>query len=78
MTELAREALMLLLAVAAPMLLAALTVGLVVGLLQALTQVQDVTLSIVPKILAVLAALLLSGSWMLQRLVEFTQKALGP
>ena len=77
-TDLAREALMLVLTVSAPLLLTALAVGLVVAVLQALTAVQDLTLSIVPKIVAVLIVTLISGAWMLQRLVEFARQSLGP
>ena len=69
--------LLLALLVASPLVLTALAVGLVVAVLQAVTQVQDVALSTVPKILAVMAALLLSGPWMMQRLVEFAQRAMG-
>jgi flagellar biosynthetic protein FliQ len=56
----------------APILLTALFVGFAVSMLQALTQVQDQTLSFVPKILAVGVALLVSGNWMVQTLVSFT------
>jgi flagellar biosynthetic protein FliQ len=59
---------------AAPALLTALFVGFGVSLLQALTQVQDSTLSFVPKILAVGIALLVSGNWMLHEMVSFTQQ----
>lgn len=59
---------------AAPALLTALAVGFAVSLLQALTQVQDATLSFVPKIIAVGIALLVSGNWMLHEMVSFTQQ----
>jgi flagellar biosynthetic protein FliQ len=58
--EIARLALMLVLTIAGPMLLTALIVGVAIGLLQALTQVQEMTLTFVPKILAAGIALLLS------------------
>lgn len=77
-TDLAREAMLLLLTVAAPLLLTALLVGLLTGVLQALTQVQDLTLSIVPKIVAVLIAAVVSGPWMIERIVEFARRTLGP
>lgn len=57
---------------AAPVLLTALSVGFVVSLFQSVTQIQEVTLSFVPKAIAVGIMLLLSGNWMLATLVEFT------
>ena len=57
---------------AAPILLTALLVGFAVSLIQALTQLQDQTISFVPKIIAVGVALIISGNWMIQSLVNFT------
>ena len=57
--DLAREAMWVLVTMAAPTMLVALTVGVVIGILQALTQIQESTLVFVPKILAVFAALIL-------------------
>jgi flagellar biosynthetic protein FliQ len=57
---------------AAPILLTALLVGFAVSLIQALTQLQDQTISFVPKIIAVGVALIISGNWMIQSLVSFT------
>ena len=56
---------------AAPVLLTALFVGLAVGLLQSVTQIQEVTLTFVPKFCAVGLVLLLAGGWMLNELVSF-------
>jgi flagellar biosynthetic protein FliQ len=75
--DLVQRAVMLLLVVAAPVLLTALAVGLVVSVLQAVTQVQDHTLSFVPKVLAMLAAIAIAGAWMLERLVEFGREMFG-
>lgn len=61
----------------APVLLTGLVVALVVSLLQALTQVQEQTLSFVPKIAAMLLAVLAAGPWILTRLVEFAQRMFG-
>lgn len=61
----------------APVLLTGLIVALVVSLLQALTQVQEQTLSFVPKIAAMLLAVLAAGPWILTRLVEFAQRMFG-
>lgn len=57
---------------AGPILLTALIVGFSVSLLQSITQVQEVTLSFVPKAIAVALALLISGHWMISELVSFT------
>ena len=57
---------------AAPMLLSALAVGLVVGMFQAATQINEMTLSFIPKLLVLAASIYLGGSWMLQLIVGFT------
>jgi flagellar biosynthesis protein FliQ len=57
----------------APILLTSLAVGLVVGLLQSVTQVQEVTLTFVPKFVAVGFVILIAGSWMLTEIVTFSQ-----
>ena len=69
--DLTRQAIMLVVILAAPALLVSLAVGLIVSLLQAITQVQEQTLSFVPKIIATLAALVFFGPWMIARAVEF-------
>ena len=56
----------------APVLLTALLVGFAVSLFQSVTQIQEVTLSFVPKAIAVAVALLVTGNWMLHELVSFT------
>jgi len=56
----------------APVLLTALVVGFAISLFQSVTQIQEVTLSFVPKALAVGVALLVTGNWMLHELVSFT------
>ncbi|WP_067617179.1 flagellar biosynthesis protein FliQ [Alicyclobacillus acidiphilus] len=61
----------------APVLLLGLAVGLLVSIFQATTQIQEQTLAFVPKILAVIVALLFFGSWMLRNLVDFTTSILG-
>ncbi|MCD6498534.1 MAG: flagellar biosynthesis protein FliQ [Deltaproteobacteria bacterium] len=67
-----RQALFLVLAVSAPVLLAALVVGLLISVLQAATQIQEQTLSFVPKVVAVALALAVSASWMGGQLTRFT------
>ena len=70
-TDLARQALLLLLSVAAPVLVTALLTALVIGVIQAATQVQESTISFVPKLLAVALAAIVTGPWVLERLVAF-------
>ena len=74
---LSAETLYLVLLVSAPALTASLVVGLGVGLLQAITQVQEQTLSFVPKLVAVAAVLVLTGGWMSAELVRFTGELWG-
>lgn len=74
---LAREALIVILLVAGPMLLSGLLVGLLVSILQATTQIQEATLSFVPKIVAVMLAVLIFGPWMLNILTDFAARLLG-
>ena len=69
----AQEALEVTMWVCAPILLTALVLGLLIGMLQAATQIQEMTLSFIPKTIGMGAALLLAGPWMLAMLVEFTQ-----
>ncbi len=57
---------------AAPLLLSGLVVGLLISILQAATQVNELTLSFVPKVLVMALVLLLAGSWMLNTLMDFT------
>lgn len=70
--DLAQNALLTALLVAAPMLGLSLLVGLTVSIFQATTQIQEQTLAFVPKIVAVLFAVVIFGSWMLKILVQFT------
>ncbi|CAH2599177.1 flagellar biosynthesis protein FliQ [Rhodovastum atsumiense] len=68
-----RDALLLILKLGGPPLAATLVVGLAVSLLQAVTQINEATLSFVPKALAIVATLLLTGGWMLGQLADFTR-----
>lgn len=72
--SLGRDAVLTVLLVAGPLLLAGLGVGLLVSLFQATTQIQEQTLTFIPKIVAVLVALVVFGAWMLRTLVEFTMR----
>lgn len=69
--KLAGDAVYTVLKAAAPMMLIALAVGLIVSIFQATTQIQEQTLAFVPKILAVLISVLVFGPWILTTLVEF-------
>lgn len=76
-TALAGKALWLILLLSLPPLLASLIVGLTISLLQALTQVQEQTLTFVPKIVVTLIVLIIFAGWMLQHLVEFAKEVFG-
>jgi flagellar biosynthesis protein FliQ len=75
--HLGREALLLALLLSAPPLLAAWLVGLLTGLLQAVTQVLEPALATVPRVAAVLVALLVTGPWMGARLLRFAGEVLA-
>jgi flagellar biosynthesis protein FliQ len=68
-----RQALEVTLMLAAPLLLTALAVGLIVGIFQAATQINEMTLSFIPKLLAMAAVLAITGPWMLRTLIEYTR-----
>lgn len=71
--EIGRRSLEITSLISAPLLLAALAAGLAIGLFQAATQIQDMTLSFIPKLALMVVVLGLSGSWMLRVLVDYTQ-----
>lgn len=68
-----QQALVVTAMLAAPMLLAALGAGLLIGIFQAATQINEMTLSFIPKLLAMAAMLALTGPWMLRHLVEYSR-----
>jgi flagellar biosynthetic protein FliQ len=70
--DVGREALYLTMMIAAPLLLSALAVGLLIGVFQAATQIQEMTLSFIPKLIVLVFALLIAGPWMLRLITEFT------
>ena len=74
--HLGQQGLYMLLLVSAPILLSVLMVGLVVSIFQAATQINEATLSFVPKVLAAVAVLAIAGPWMLTMLVEYIQRTL--
>jgi flagellar biosynthetic protein FliQ len=71
-----QEALLMLVMVASPVLGAALVVGLLVSLFQAVTQIHEATLAFVPKLIAVVAVFAIAGPWMLNMLVEYIRRIL--
>jgi flagellar biosynthetic protein FliQ len=72
--DVATRMLFVVLEVSMPILLATLVVGLIISLFQALTQIQEQTLTFIPKIIAVVAVLAFAGPWMLTTLVSYTQQ----
>lgn len=71
--NIAMQAMIVAAKLSAPILLTALLIGFAISLMQALTQIQEVTLSFVPKIIGVGIAILLSGNWMLAEIMNFTE-----
>ena len=67
-------AIMVMLMVAAPPLLTALAVGLVIGVFQAATQVNEMTLSFIPKVIALVLVLVATGPWMIKTLMNYTEQ----
>ncbi len=71
---LTQNAVTLTLLLSAPVLLVAMVVGLLISLFQAVTQIQEMTLTFVPKIVAVFATLLFLSSWMINKLMDYTHE----
>ncbi len=74
--DLGRQAMMITLTLASPLLVVGLLVGLLVGIVQAVTQVHDPTISLVPRIMATLITLIVSLPWLIGKLVEFSESVL--
>lgn len=70
---LGQQAMTVTLQISAPMLLTTLAVGLLIALFQAATQINEMTLTFVPKLIAIAIVLMLSGPWMLQILIDYTR-----
>lgn len=71
--DLAAQTMLVAIKLSAPILLTSLVIGFAVSLFQSMTQIQEFTLSFVPKLIGVGVALLVSGNWMLHTLITFTQ-----
>ncbi|MDD3608894.1 MAG: flagellar biosynthesis protein FliQ [Halothiobacillaceae bacterium] len=72
--DITRQALTIILMLLAPMLGVALISGLLIGMFQAATQINEMTLSFIPKLIAVAVVILLTGSWMLNLIIDFTRR----
>lgn len=72
--DVGRDALWLAVLLAGPLLLSALAVGLLIGIFQAATQIQEMTLSFIPKLIALVVALFVAGPWMLRVVVSFSRR----
>ena len=72
--ELGRRSINLTVMLSAPLLLSALAAGLLIGMFQAATQIQDMTLSFIPKLVVLVVVLAAAGPWMLSSLVDYTRQ----
>lgn len=73
-TTIGQQALWVTILISAPLLLSALAVGLLVGMFQAATQINEMTMSFIPKLLVMVAALVIAGPWMLEVIVTYTRQ----
>ncbi len=76
--DIGRETLMIALVVSFPMLCVGLVVGVAISILQAVTQIQEMTLTFVPKIIAMAVAMAFFMPWIIDKLLTFTRQMLGP
>ncbi|MDR7051566.1 flagellar biosynthetic protein FliQ [Duganella sp. 3397] len=74
---LGRHAMEVTLMIAAPMLLVALVIGLIVSIFQAATQINEATLSFIPKLVGVFVALVVAGPWMLSIMLDYMREVFG-
>lgn len=70
--DIGRDALTVIVVLCAPVLLTALAIGVTVGMIQAATSIQEMTLTFIPKLMGMFAALLIAGQWMLGLVVDYT------
>lgn len=75
--QVGQQALVVTTLIAAPLLISALVVGLLIGMLQAATQINEMTLSFIPKLIILVLALWVAGPWMLQLIVSFTTRLIN-
>ncbi len=74
---LGQQAVEITLMISAPLLLTALVIGLVVSIFQAATQINEMTLSFIPKLLGIFLVLIFTGSWMINMMVDYIQRLFG-
>ena len=72
--DISQQALQVTTLVAAPLLLSALAIGLLIGMFQAATQINEMTLSFIPKLLVLVISLVVAGPWMLSVIVNYTRQ----
>ena len=72
--DLGRESLLVAVMIASPMLAIALAVGLFIGIVQAATSINEMTLSFIPKLASLVIVLMIAGSWQISVLVDFTRR----
>ncbi len=72
-----QQAIEMTLMISAPLLLSALAIGLVVSIFQAATQINEMTLSFIPKLLGIFVMLILAGPWMVNTMVDYIQRLFG-
>lgn len=72
--DIGKDAITIAVMMSAPMLLSALLTGLIIGLFQAATQIQEQTLSFIPKLLVMVIALVVTGPWLLQIILDYTSE----
>ena len=73
-TTIGQQALWVTMMIAAPMLVSALAVGLLIGMIQAATQINEMTLSFIPKLLVLVISIVVAGPWMLSVIINFTRQ----
>ena len=73
-TQIVRNGLFLIIKCSAPMLIVSLVIGLVISIFQTVTSIQEQTLTFVPKLIGIFAALMILGHWLIGEMVEFTQQ----
>lgn len=78
LVDVTRQTLMVMLVLSMPVLIAGLTIGLVVSVMQAVTQIQEQTLSFVPKIIGMVLIAIIAMPWMLAKLMVFSAQMFGP
>ena len=72
--DIGRQAIEMTLLLSAPLLLAALVIGLIISIFQAATQINEQTLSFIPKLVGMFLVLILAGPWMLQMMVDYIRR----